>query len=319
MSDQTFEQMWKRLQVYNPELPTPLAQEFINTAYSRTLSYGGWSALRVEQEFRVPEWYNTGSVTVTTNSQIVVGSGTAFDSTMLYRQFLPGAVAPVYTIVSVDSTTQLTLDRPFLGETAAGSQYLIAQMYLEVPSDFLSWEAVRDLTTNWRLRTNWQQIDLDWLDAKRINAGLAWVIAAAPPRLVSASGVPLSVPIRRYEFWPRPSGPRTYAYRYGSRPPLLSAASDRAIFPVRGDLLRKGAMVELCLWPGTDAKRNPFYNLEQHAAAEREFQDSLKDAWREEQELSQSAIRYTDWSHVPFAPMDARFLQTHDMMLTQYW
>ena len=104
-----------------------------------------------------------------------------------------------------------------------------------------------------------------------------------------------------------------YTYRYIRRPALLSAAADRPIFPVRGDILRRGALAELALWPGTSTLKNPYYNVDQHRVMEEEFQSALKGAWKDEQEISNTAVYYDDWEGVPYAPIDARYLQTHDV------
>lgn len=310
MSDQTYEQLWKRVQLYAPSCPLPLAQEFINTAYSRALTWDRWSGLRVEIDAFIPVVEHTGLVNVTEGSPTVTGVGTAFTSSHLYRQFMVDSITPIYTITAVNVALQtLTLDRNYEKVTGTNKSYEIGQIYIEVPSDFAAWDIIRDIDNNWKLHTNFQQRQIDVWDTKRQVTGVPWVVAPAPDRITTAGVV-----IRRYEFWPRISpGPKTYSLRYIKRPPLLSSSSDRPINPFRGDVLRKGALAELAMWPGTQTDPNPYFNLGLHNTLEQEFQKGMGEIWKWDQEAAQTAILYEDWEGVPYAPIDARYLQSHDI------
>jgi hypothetical protein len=302
MSDQTFEQLWRRILLYAPDCPVPLAQEFINTAYSRALARGSWTGVRAESAFSVPDAYSDGTVTMTTGSTTVTGSGTTWTSAMVGRQLYLDGIGPYYTITAVGGVGSLTLDRVWAGTTAAGLSYEIALVYLEVPSDFLHFMSVRDTESNWRLFTNWTQEQLDYVDSQRSTVGQPWVLASAP---FTSSGRP------RWELWPRSTTARIYPFLYVKKPALLSAASDRAIFPLRGDILRHGALAELSMWPGTSKMQNPYFSMEQHALHEQMFQQELLRAEREDQEIAQTMIQFDQFSALPYPPMDAAFLQQH--------
>lgn len=252
----------------------------------------------------------TGSVTVTLGSTTVTGAGTAFTADMLYRQFMVDSITPIYTIVAVNVGTQtLTLDRVYGKVSAVGKSYEIGQYYVEVPDDFASWDIVRDIDNNWKLHTNFQQRQIDVWDTKRQVTGVPWIVAPAPDRITSTGAV-----VQRYEFWPRPSpGPKTYSCRYIRRPALLANASDRPIRPFRGDVLRKGALAELAMWPGTQTDPNPYFNMGLHSTLSKEFDEGMKEIWKWDQEAAQTAILYEDWEGVPYAPIDARYLQSHDI------
>lgn len=320
MADQTFEQLWKRIQLYAPDLPTPLAQEFINTAYSHGLTWDRWRELRNEFEYHLPLVYQTGSVTVANGNSVVTGAGTVWTTSMQYRQFMVNSISPMFTIIAVDIGAQtLILDRPYNGtQEGAALPYEIGQYYLDAPTDFLAWDIVRDIDNNWKLHTNFQQRQIDVWDTKRATTGTPWVVAAAPSRpsyTNAVDAIPTTqAPVQRYEFWPRASpGPKTYSCRYIRKPPLLQNPDDRAILPMRGDILRKGALAELALWPGTATVQNPFYNIQNHNVMQKEFVAGLSEAWKMDQEGAQTAILYEDWEGVPYAPIDARYLQTHDI------
>jgi hypothetical protein len=309
MSDWTFEQMWKAVQLHAPDCPQPLCGMYVNKAYRRAATYDRWSGLRIEKEVRIPLIYNAGTVTVTQGSTTVAGAaGATFTSAMINRQFMAQAQAPIYTITAVPTSSTLTLDRTYERESAANLPYEINQIYVEAPSDFGAWDVIRDIDNNWKLHTNFQQKQIDIWDAKRLQVGTPWVVAEAPNRVTTAGAV-----VPRFEFWPRPQGPKTYAYRYIVAPIAMAAPTDRMPTVLRGDVILKGALAELCLWPGTATLKNPYYNISQHSLLEREFQDELKELWKQDQERGQTAILYEDWEGVPYAPIDARYLQTHDV------
>lgn len=310
MSDQSYEQLWKRVQLHAPDCPMGLAQEFINTAYSRASAWWNWSQLRREAGFYFPAVESTGLVNVTTGSTTIQGVGTAFTAAMLYRQILVGIIAPFYTITAVDVGAQtLTIDRGYEGVTASNLTYQLGQFYQELPSDFREFDTIVDLSNNWRLWTNFTQGQLDVWDAKRQVSGTPWIVVGAPPRIT-----PAGLEVQRVEFWPRVgTTEKGYSFRYWRRPPLMTAPTDRPFHPLRGDVLRKGALAELSKWPGTKTLKNPFYNQDQARMLEKDFQDGLQEVWKLDQSISQTAIRFDDWEGVPYAPIDARYLQTHDI------
>lgn len=308
MAQENFGNLWKKLLIYCPGIPIPLAQEFINTAYSRACASWKWSQLRRDGNFNLPATYSTGTATVIQGSTIVTGVGTLFTSALEGRQFYIGGIAPYYDIESVDSSTQLTLTQVFNGASATLQSYNISTVYVDMPSDFLQLEVIRDIVNNWKLHLYVNQDLIDMWDAKRSVTGTPWIASAASPKIVPDSEDPL---IHRVELWPRQTGPYYYAYRYEAVPPLLTAPTDRIIFPLRGDIIRHGALAELSQWPGTAKAPNPYFNLQLAQKHEQTFQDGLMEAYREDNEFAQTQIRYVDESSFPWAPIDAQFWQQH--------
>ena len=303
MSDITFEQMWKRLLVYAPELPIPLAQSFINKAYSRALSGYRWSLLRKTSVFLVPDAYDTGTATFTTGSTTVTGVGTTWTSAMVGRQILPENEAPVLDIAAYVSATELTLRDAWLGPTQTVT-YSIVLMYLECPSDFLSFVSVIDTTNNWKLVLNVLPESLDMWDAQRTFTGTSWVLAGTRP----SADTPPNI---RYELWPRTVTEKIFPFMYMSKQALMPTKSDRAVAPLRGDVVIEGALSELALWPGTGAKPNPYFQLGTHREHEQRFIKMVAQCEVEDQELLQTRIHYPDENLFLEAPIDGRFLQRH--------
>ena len=282
----------------------------VNNAYSRALSYYPWGALRKDEELVVPAAYSGGTVTVVQGSLTVTGVGTAWTAAMVGRQFYTdGSAVPLYTIASIDTGAQtLVLDRDY-EKISATTTYMISTVLAVMPTDFAQLESVRDIANNWRLRLGQiTQKKVDLVDPKRTLTGPAWAWVDAPP-LLNADGTSTV----RFEMWPRPTAATTYPFRYLSRPARLSATTDRAIFPIRGDALRLGALAELARWPGTKEVPNSYFNLPLHSALEKEFQDRLNELWRDDQGVQNNSIQYSEDGSWPLAPIDPTFLQSHDI------
>lgn len=300
----TFATLWKRLLVYAPETPVPLAQEWINTAYSRILTKTNWSGLRAEGEFVIPATYNTGTVTVTQNSTAIVGNGTTWTSAMIGRQLIVGAIGPFYTITDVPSTTSITLDRVYGGTSGATLAYDVLQVYLSAPTDFLQLQAVLDRANNWRLHTRYLQENLDTWDSKRSVSGTPTILATAP--FSSSGGV-------RFEIWPRITSGKTYSYRYVKKPLPLTNPTDTPIWPISSYAIIQGALAEMSMWPGLKNSRNMFFDPNQMRMREDAFEKETQGLLLEEQKINQTAISYDGWETVPYAPIDAAYMQTHDI------
>jgi hypothetical protein len=80
--------------------------------------------------------YTTGTVTVNLASATVTGSGTVWTAAMEGQEFY-GPDARTYTVLTVDSPTQLTLEESYLGASvASGGAYGIRYVRYAVPSSF---------------------------------------------------------------------------------------------------------------------------------------------------------------------------------------
>ena len=73
------------------------------------------------------EDYTTGTVTVTNDDATVTGSGTTFTAAMVGRWLKSDDDGYWYRIESVTDSTNLELETPFEGTTAAGASYTIAE------------------------------------------------------------------------------------------------------------------------------------------------------------------------------------------------
>lgn len=304
-ADSTFQSLWRRLLLHYPELPLSLAQEFVNTAYSRALARRDWSGLRKYGEFTIADAITGGTVDVTQGSATVTLTGSTWVNSVVGRQFYVNGKGPYYDVIARPTTTEITLDRVYGGATASGVNYAITQVYLPTPTDFERLIDVRDTDNNWRLHINrFTSEQLNRWDAARSSAGTPWLLV---PATFNRDNTTFGD--ARYEIWPRTETAKTYSFEYIKDPGLLTNPTDAPIVPIRGDVLRHGAFAELCLWPGTKQLPNPFFSAEQHMIHETLFDEGLRGCEVDDEGIAQQMIRYVD--DFPFAPLDAAFIQSH--------
>lgn len=300
----TFAQIWQSVLAFAPETPPHMAKLFVNVAYRKATEYMRWANTRGVSEFQIPDTYNTGTVTVARNSATVTGAGVTWTTAMIGRQIYLNGEGPFYTISARPDATTLTLDRVYGGESASLQPYNISLVFVSVPSDCLFLTDVVDVENGFKLRTGVTQGQLDLLDPQRTTVGDSVLLAAATP---SSTGLP------RYELWPRKEEAWTYPFSYIRRIPDLSATTDTPIFPLRGDVLREGALAELSKWPGTEEYKNPYFSSDSHRMHSEEFRRQLDRLDVADQEANQTDIAYAggEWDHFPYAPLDANYLQKH--------
>jgi hypothetical protein len=244
--------MYKALRLWAPDLPIFLAKQLIRDRYRRVCERRIWSSLRAEAEFIVNDAVTAGTVAVTRDSASIVGTGTAWASTDVGRQFQIGNRAPTYTITAVGSTTTATLDRVYGSDTDAEANYRILDAYVTCPADYKSFIVVYDPFQNWRLRHYVTQDDIARLDPARTTAGTPWALVDRRfSTLTSTLGQ------AQYELWPYTVSARNYPYFYEKQASDLSADSDIPDVPVRGDVLVRGALADVCRWPGSVERPNP--------------------------------------------------------------
>ena len=115
---ETYQELWRALQLHSPVLPTTLAQQFIRSRFRDIRRKRLWSWRIAQSQFITPAAYTTGLAKTTLNSQFVTGQGSVWTSALVGQQFRFGGVAPIYTVIEVDSPTSLQLDQPYGGGTS---------------------------------------------------------------------------------------------------------------------------------------------------------------------------------------------------------
>ena len=121
------------LQTFVPELNPLQCGMRLNRSYQRLLDLHEWAFLKKEALITTIPIYSTGTVTSTTGSPTVTGSGTAFTVGMIGRYIKMGDQPESYKITNVVAQT-LTLESN-VGVGVAGSGFIIYQIYYPKPAD----------------------------------------------------------------------------------------------------------------------------------------------------------------------------------------
>lgn len=317
MSDATFQEIWRGVRLYAPDIPIPLAQRFVNYAYRRAARSQRWSQLRAQGEWYLPAPYTTGTVSATDGSASVTGSGTTWTSSMVGRQvMLASQGVPWYDITAVPDATTLTLDRPYSGPALSGEEYEISQVYVEAPSDFGFFISILDPEREWKLHFDIQQAVIDSWDPKRTKVGDVWVVAPMGPD-ADADGTAGSYR-HRFEIWPRAGSARRIPFRYQLKVSNLTG-SGVPFWPLDTDILTEGALARLAMFKGTADNPNSYYDLSLYKFHQENFLREVHRAAMEDQRVDQTWVEYAATEDWPFAPIDGAYLQKHDVAPATRW
>jgi hypothetical protein len=300
----TLEEISRSLLLYVPQLPYPLAQQFIRDRYRRILDRRNWSATRAEAEFLLNAEKSAGTVEIVRGTDTVVGTSTAFASTDVGRQFKVGTGSPVYTVADVDVGAQaLTLDRICGVASATGLSYRIVDAYVSPPADFLQFLVVSDPLQGWRLRHWITAEELMAMDPQRTFFGQPYVIA---DRMFNSAGTP------QFEAWPYSTAARSLYYLYIKRPADLLEPDDTPIWPLRSDAIVAGALADVARWPGTAERPNLYFARPDYwKSYELEFEDKMIELERRDEDVYMTMLQTYPWNNYPLAPLSASFIQTH--------
>jgi hypothetical protein len=146
-------------------------------AFRRLAEARRWSWLVKFGQFIAPVPTTAGTITVTQNSTIVTGVGTAWNNALVGQQLRLGLTNPIYTVAIVDSTTQLELDSPWGGINGTLQHYQIYQAFYTPPQDFHQFICLWDPSFNWQLYLDVSQSEINIWDAQRANIGNAYVVS----------------------------------------------------------------------------------------------------------------------------------------------
>jgi hypothetical protein len=306
MSD-TFADVYRTVMLRCPMAPAMLARDWVKEALKRAWDSNNWSFGRCESAFSVND-QDSGTVNVTEGSDYVPGVGITFASTDLYRQFRVGS-GPVYTIKCVDTdANQIQLDRVYYGQTQSAVSCTVLDAYITMPSDFGKFIVVLDPTDFFQIRHWVTEEELNAWDPQRTSTGTPWALVSR--RLGSIGTIDDRV---QYELWPYATSNHEYWYFYYKRPPDLADTDEiPGILGTRTDIVRTGALAEAARWPGTENRKNPYFNLQLADKLEKKFLGDLARL-----EVQDDDVFPTWWetvSHLDrFHPLDAKYMQAHDV------
>lgn len=320
MAADTFQSIWSKVLLRCPLAGPALAQDWVRNSYRRLAERRtvGWSWELKFSQFLFNPLVKAGTVSLVFNNPTVTGTGTAFDQSMVGRQFRLSTQTPIYTILSVDNGAQtltLTLDgqnpASWGGNTVSGSGYQIYNAYQTAPADFKNFIAVIDPLMNWRLWLNVQKPEIDLRDPQRATLGPSYAVVN------NAYDAMQTIPAPRFEFWPHQQNQYVLQYMYTSRPPDLDDTGATLPTMVRGDVLLEMALSEAAEWPGPSAdKKSAYYDLDLYDRHVRRAEQLITELEVRDDDIYEQDVTYQEWMSFPLAPypiLDARFLQSHSI------
>lgn len=213
-------------------LPSEI-KRLINDRYRQVVDRRTWSWLQKEGVFQTVAEYETGTVDVVLGSTTVSIATGVFTSAMAGRMFRVGTNSDWYTILTVDSASQVTLDVGYENSTASAAGFSIRQNRFQLANDL---KILKSLTVPRTLR-QLQPVQQNWFDgvfAARQQAGDP--IYFAYTRSVGTT--------EEVELYPVPDRVLTIKYRYQSGFTQLVNDVDTLLADVRADVIVNGALAD---------------------------------------------------------------------------
>ena len=302
----TFGKVWRQVRQHLPEAPPLLVRSWVEEAYRELSDQAAWGFLRAESEIII-DAQRSGTVDVTRKSATVTGVGLTFVSGDVGRQFRAGTNQPLYTISSVDTgANTCELNRIYGGATESATSATILDAYVAMPADFQRPIAILDTDNGWQLHLWISEDELNAWDAQRSSTGTSWALVSR--RFNSSDRA-------EFELWPYQTSDKNYPLYYIKRPAdLTDATAFLQPLASRGDILKTGALWKASEWPGTSDFRNPYFNTVLAEMKKKQFMADIDRLMVLDQELYPTWLETVSWiNRMPFAPIDAKFMQSHDV------
>lgn len=317
----TFGQIVGSIRLRVPQAPVFLVEDWVRESFRRAWEYRkpAWSMARKEAAF-VTNPQKTGTFKTTQDNafvQIPIGSAIQLAETDEGRQFRAGVNQPVYSIECVDvEGREIELDREYTGSTQAAVQGVILDAYITFPEDFGRFLAVLDPENFFKIHYWITDDELNAWDPQRSSTGTPWALVSRRYATVKKfRRANQTVGRKQYELWPYSTSRHQYWYYYVMRAPAFSEDMELpGLLSDRSDLIRQGALAIAAEWPGTEDRKNPYFNM---ALAKRLHDDYIMELAR--LEVTDEDIYPTWWQQFStveqrIGPFDGRYLQSHDAL-----
>lgn len=305
----TFGQAWRVVRAHCPLAPANLVQYWVQKAYNDVCDRRPWSFLRGESEIMTND-AKSGTVSVTRGDATVTSiSGITFAASDVGRQFRVGSNTPIYSIMTYTSPSSVELDRVYGDTTDAAAAAKVLDAYVTMPTDFKRILACLDTHNNWQLRYWITEDELNTWDAQRSAAGTPWALCSR--RLSTLTATDGRV---QYELWPFALTARNYPLYYIKKTETLTDDSVlKGPMSTNMDVLVKLALAESAEWPGLEGRKNPYFNLALAASRRQLAEADLNRLEVLDEEIYMTWLEEVSWiNRYPFAPIDARYMQSTD-------
>jgi hypothetical protein len=263
-----------RVQQWNADLSQPKVASIINDVVRVIYDRRTWYGLYVKGQIVSPKAVTQGQVTATLGSNIVVGTGTAWTSSIVGLQFRIGYNSPIYTITDCDPIGQtLTLELPW-GAPTITSGYFIVMNYANFGPNIKYIKTMLNVQLGIKFSLHATQDTLNTIDPWRQNQNFSWMLAGMPP-----------LPDGSYqaEMYPASWIQQAYPWMGYIQPPNLVNDTDNLPPAIRGDVVALGAIAEALVIGGP--KNNKYYDANESARKLARFERELDQMARNDDNL----------------------------------
>lgn len=234
----TLGEIRRRLQVFAPAFDLSLLSSFIADRYLAILDRLPWQRLEAQRILTTEASYAVGTAAVTSGSNAVTGTGTAWTAGMVGRRIRFGSEDGWYQVATVPGVGSLTLDRTYRGATAAGLAYRIDQSIYTLPAEMRKLESLAVLDPAGPVEI----VSLAVLNELAPNRGAYGVPVMAALYMDSQTDPPLP----QVEFYPTPETTLSIAYGYVYEPAAPNATASTVLPWVRTSAIEAGCKADIC-------------------------------------------------------------------------
>ena len=291
-------QMLGEILQWNPDLSSLQITKWINNHYREIVRKREWYGTMVRGQVTVPQVYTTGRIAVANGDPHVVGTGTAFNQSMVGLQFRTGFTTGFSNIQSVEDATHLTLDLPWGFQDANLVGFQIMKTWFSFPNARRMKEIVNQ-RQGYRLLMNVNQASLNTYDTWRQTTGWTWMLANRP---ATAAGW------AAWELYPSATLQQAFPFLAYIQPPDLVKDSDFPVAFIPTDIIVNLCIADALTFGGKAENRR--YDPTVAAYKRQEATGALIDAANEDDALygTDSAWEYGQW---PLSHYGSQWLQNH--------
>lgn len=311
---ETFGDVWRRVRLHAPAAPFALVRGWVQEAYEQLHDRRPWVWATRETRLSI---LAARSITATTlQGSTLLQSAAGFVASDAGRQFRVGTY-PVYTIIEVLDTSNVTLDQPYAGDSGAQTGQILSA-YQTLPADFGAFLLLVDVSNQRQIAWWYTREDLARIDPTRTSSGTPQraLVATTDSPALATLGQP------RSEWWPYPTSAAQYPAWYRRRPqPLADTDLLQGVLATRGKILETGALARCAKWPGTAEAKNPYFNLQLAKSLADEFdRECATLELRDDDQSQQSwvALPYHQWPAWGLSG-STESLRASDATVGDYW
>lgn len=230
-------------------------------------------------------------------------------SSLAGQQFRLGTNWPIFTVLSVQNATNLTLDNPFGGSALSGSSYQILPMYVTIDPNLKVILGVVDQQVGRVLETYIPLERVDITDPQRSQTG-------DPLGLVQHSPTPAGS--MTYEVWPAPGTARQLYVLCGLQWPELKMQNDRPPWFMDPNLFVTGACADALRIKNIRSvmDQDPYWNPDLAMQYEQMYRIQLQEVVNSDEAKAQRAFNH-DWQNI-LAAGGANYWKAHDPDLSAW-